>query len=354
MPIDATGAVDTTATPHAAWLILPRLRVQNANAISSPMTWGFPSVTAFTGFMTALERKLGPDAGIRFSAIGIICHGFEAQVTPTRQGVYTHSFALTRNPVLQDGGTAAIVEEGRVHLDITLVLQAAISDALLDDAQRQACAKAIAQQVAGMRLAGGSVMPPLPQQASQRSLKVKLVRQESDFEQRERQFKRLSRQWLPGFALVSRDDVLHARLADMQSNSPPGAPAPTLLDAWLDVSRLNIRASLHPDTQAVEWKPDARPGWLVPMPVGFAALSQLHAAGTVSGARDTRAPFRFVESVYSICQWISPHRLSDCTHLMWQPTYEPDTGLYRCTNPYAEHAAAASQAETHVPLSIPD
>ena len=353
MPIDATGAADTTATPHAAWLILPRLRVQNANAISSPMTWGFPSVTAFTGFMTALERKLGPDAGIRFSAIGIICHGFEAQVTPTRQGVYTHSFALTRNPVLQDGGTAAIVEEGRVHLDITLVLQAAISDALLDDAQRQVCANAIAQQVAGMRLAGGSVMPPLPN-ASQRSPKAKLVRQESDFEQRERQFKRLSRQWLPGFALVSRDDVLHARLADMQSNSPPGAPAPTLLDAWLDVSRLNVRASLHPDTQAVEWKPDARPGWLVPMPVGFAALSQLHAAGTVSGARDARAPFRFVESVYAIGQWISPHRLSDCTHLMWQPTYEPDTGLYRCTNPYAEHAAAASLADTCVPVSIPD
>lgn len=359
MPIDAptVTTATTTATPHAAWLILPRLRVQNANAISSPLTWGFPSVTAFTGFMTALERKLGPDAGIRFSAIGIVCHGFEAQVTPTRPGVYTHSFALTRNPVLQDGGTAAIVEEGRVHLDITLVLQAAISDALLDDAQRQACARAIAQQVAGMRLAGGSIMPPTQPPATpthQRSPKAKLVRQESGFEQREKQFKRLSRQWLPGFALVSRDDVLHARWADLQNSAAPGAPAPTLLDAWLDVARLNIRASLHPDTQAVQWKPDARPGWLVPMPVGFAALSELHPAGTVSGTRDARAPFRFVESVYSIGQWISPHRLSDCTHLMWQPTYAPDTGLYRCTNPYADHAAAAPPTETYVPLSIAD
>lgn len=351
MPIEAA---DTTATPHAAWLILPRLRVQNANAISSPMTWGFPSVTAFTGFMTALERKLGPHAGIRFSAIGIICHGFEAQVT---QGGYTRSFALTRNPVLQDGGTAAIVEEGHAHLDITLVLEAAISDALLDDAQRQACANAIAQQVAGMRMAGGSVMPPTQPavpQARQRSLKARLVRQASGFKESEEQFKHLSRQWLPGFALVSRDDVLHARLADMQNNTPPGTPAPTLLDAWLDVSRLNIRASHHPDTQVVEWKPDARPGWLVPMPVGFAALSDLHAAGTVSGTRNPRAPFRFVESVYSIGQWISPHRLSDCAHLMWRPTYAPDTGLYRCTNPYADLAATASQTEAYVPLSIAD
>jgi CRISPR-associated protein Csy2 len=39
-------------------LILPRLRVQNANAISAPMTWGFPSMTAFLGLMWALERAM--------------------------------------------------------------------------------------------------------------------------------------------------------------------------------------------------------------------------------------------------------------------------------------------------------
>jgi len=30
-------------------LVLPRLRIQNANAISSPMTWGFPAMSAFIG-----------------------------------------------------------------------------------------------------------------------------------------------------------------------------------------------------------------------------------------------------------------------------------------------------------------
>ena len=37
-----------------AVLLLPRLRVQNANAISSPLTWGFPPPSAFTGFAHAL------------------------------------------------------------------------------------------------------------------------------------------------------------------------------------------------------------------------------------------------------------------------------------------------------------
>ena len=41
-----------------ALLVLPRLRIQNANAISSPLTWGFPAITAFTGLMTALKRRL--------------------------------------------------------------------------------------------------------------------------------------------------------------------------------------------------------------------------------------------------------------------------------------------------------
>ena len=40
-----------------ALVLLPHLKVQNANAISGPLTWGFPSPTAFAGFVHALERK---------------------------------------------------------------------------------------------------------------------------------------------------------------------------------------------------------------------------------------------------------------------------------------------------------
>ena len=100
---------DAQIPEHRAVLVLPHVRVQNANAISSPMTWGFPAITAFTGLMTALERRLGREAGMALYGVGVVCHGFEAQVTT--QG-YTRAFHLTRNPVLQDGSTAGIVEEG--------------------------------------------------------------------------------------------------------------------------------------------------------------------------------------------------------------------------------------------------
>jgi hypothetical protein len=47
---------EPTATPSHPRPAPPA--VQNANAIASPLTHGFPSITAFTGLMWALERKL--------------------------------------------------------------------------------------------------------------------------------------------------------------------------------------------------------------------------------------------------------------------------------------------------------
>ena len=58
-----------------AILVLPHLRIQNANAIASPLTHGFPSITAFTGLMWALERKLA-QAGVplQLQGVGVVCH----------------------------------------------------------------------------------------------------------------------------------------------------------------------------------------------------------------------------------------------------------------------------------------
>lgn len=309
-----------------ALLILPRLRVQNANTISSPLTWGFPAMTAFTGFMTALQRRLGPQAGVAFLGIGVICHSFEPQVTT---GGYTRSFCLTRNPVLQDGSTAGIVEEGRAHLDITLVMEVKLALSQSGEAQRAELAAQIGELVAGMRVAGGSVMPALPG-TFRHAPRAQLELLSDGEEEGAKQWKKLSRRWLPGFALVSRDDVLQARWLQLQATQPEA----TLLEAWLDLARLNYRATQDEDTGAVEWVRDARPGWLVPIPVGFAALTALHAPGTVAGARDAAVPFQFVESVYSVGQWVSPHRLSHLEQLLWRPEHDPASGLYRCVNEF--------------------
>lgn len=328
--------------PTPGLLVLPRLRVQNANAISSPLTWGFPSITAFVGLMHALERKLRDTTGLEFWKVGVVCHHFEAQAT---QGGYTRNFHLTRNPVDKDGGTAAIVEDGRVHLDVTLVFQVGLRADQLADTQRQQLAQQVADEVAGMRVAGGSVMPSIPaaepsgRHNARWRLRPQLNLIDGDTEKDRKAFRRLSRQWLPGFALVSRDDLLQERLAALQQANNKA----TVLDAWLSLSRLTHRATktqnLNEKTgepiDAIEWTADRPKGWVVPIPVGYSALSELYAPGEVANARDGVTPFRFVESVYSMGQWISPHRLADVDDMLWSVSPQDESpGLYRCINEF--------------------
>src|SRR5690606_8010556 len=133
-------------------LVIPRLRVQNANAISSPLTHGFPAMTAFLGVRWALERKLQQQGlDIPLNAVGVVCHDHQELVT---DGGFVKSFRLTRNPVDKAGKTAAIVEEGRIHLDISLVF-----GINTDHWQEDYPARA-AETLASMRIAGGSIVPP--------------------------------------------------------------------------------------------------------------------------------------------------------------------------------------------------
>lgn len=352
-------------TQPQAILVLPHLRIQNANAIASPLTHGFPSITAFTGLMWALERKLAqadPPIPLRLHGVGVVCHHHQEQVTHG----YVRSFNLTRNPVDKDGSTAAIVEEGRIHLQITLVL--AVSEkrvpgnpaalvqgnqAQLDDWAAQA-----GHILAGMRVAGGSVLPSRP--VPGKRVRPWMVVVPEDPVAAEKEFRQWRRQWLPGFALVGRDDLLAQRLQDLRTTTQPDA---TLLDAWLHAARFNYEPAV-PDSGApmadgqMQWADPRRPkgsGWVVPIPVGYAALTpQAHAAGTVRNARDATTPLRFVESVYSLGEWISPHRLTGLGQLLWHAEADGAKGLYRCRNAYQPAPAGDANADAAAPTDTLD
>lgn len=322
-----------SAPPHVRHLlVLPRLRVQNANAISSPLTHGFPAITAFTGLMWALERKARAHGlDVCFQGVGVVCHSHQELST---EGGFVRSFRLTRNPVGKDGSTAAIVEEGRIHLDISLVL-AVQSTTWSDDPERaKDDVTQLAELVHTLRVAGGSVLPnAAPGRRRSQPFAVHLT---GTAEQQHLAMRQLRHTLLPGFALVARDDLLEQRWQTLKETDPQT----TKLDAWLSLARWNWR--YHPPTENTEearkkaWQHDRKGlGWIVPVPVGYGALGELHPAGTVANARDASTPFRFVESVYSVGQWVSPHRLQDATQLLWFADHQPETGLYRCRNHYA-------------------
>ena len=330
----------TRPTQAQALLVFPHLRVQNANAISSPLTHGFPSMTAFTGLMWALERKL-VQAGIplHLLKVGVVCHAHDEQVVDG----YVKTFRLTRNPVDQHGNTAAIVEEGRIHLDITLVFAVAQASAALPLAQaaddpQQELAQRIADVLATLRIAGGTVLPS--RKAPGRRTRPWLALLPEDAEAQATAFKQWRRQWLPGYVLVGRDDLLATRLDNLRQTQPDA----TLLDAWLHAARFNhapipvAEGEAAPADGKVRWADPLRgkgSGWTVPIPVGYVSLTgKPYEPGAVAHTRDSTTPVACVESVYSLGEWISPHRLQSVSALLWHAETDSAQGLYRCCSGY--------------------
>ncbi|HRK86823.1 MAG TPA: type I-F CRISPR-associated protein Csy2 [Alcaligenes sp.] len=309
-------------------LLIPHVRVQNANTISSPMTHGFPAMTAFLGFMWALNRKLAQEGiPLSLNKVGVVCHWHQELA----QGSYVKTFNLTRNPVDKKGDTAAIVEEGRIHLDLTLVFEvqsmgegSRLAD--LDAVRLQELAQRVTDHVQTLRIGGGSVLESARNRVSRQCPSLYCWPQ--DLQEQQNLFRDIRRRCLPGFALVSRDDLLQEHWAELKGDDPNAS----LLDAWLDLSRFNYRSRETEEGQ-IRWEHD-RSGWIVPIPVGYGALGALQAGGTVLNARDSATPFRFVESVYSIGQWIGPHRLESPSDLLWYADFHEPSGAYLCRNDY--------------------
>jgi CRISPR-associated protein Csy2 len=228
----------------------------------------------------------------------------------------------------KDGKTAAIVEEGRIHLDLSLVL--AFNAGPWDQDAQQGDLKTITSLLQGMRIAGGTLLPTTQTQASR--LRPWLADFTGNNDDQATTFRKLRARLLPGSALVARDDLIDQRLQALRKTTP----AASRLDAWLSLSRVNWHYTAATDSDESGWRSDHEKGsgWIVPIPVGYGALGELHEAGSVPNTRDTSTPFRFVESLYSVGEWIGPHRLQSPNDLLWYADSRPDEGLYRCRNNY--------------------
>lgn len=330
-----------------ALIEIGRLCIHNANAISGPLSWGFPAPSAFTGFVHALDRHLD-DA--QFGGVGIICHQFDSQAVKPRGG-YTHSFKLMRHPYkaswrqnpFKPDKPSAIIEEGRAHLEVTLLIELRGDEPHTEDEYKNLSEK-IQTMVSGMRIAGGALHRASPD--------VEIHNWPETEEDAKKVFRHKRYRWLPGFALVERRDLLDRHLGWLRQQ----ASETDRLEAMLDLLAMHIKPETpdKPDdkpglsaekasrkTDSTEWVSTKRNlGWLVPLPVGYGALSELYEPGSVRNVRDMTIPFRFVESLYSVGQWLSPHRLTSIEQLLWHMESDVKNGLYLCRNYYQEQLNA--------------
>jgi len=306
-----------------ALLILRNIRVENANAIAG-LTWGFPAISNFLGFVHALSRKLPTDLKLDLDGCGVICHNRQIQSYQPR-GWGDYVFALTRNPLTKKAKSPSFNEEGRMHMTVSLLIPIA---GILDDRSEPKVLEPLIEQLAlSQRLAGGTIISIGA---------VEILEPPEDFEGLQLFERKQLRKLLPGFALVQRPDLL----AEHTRQSVTQDPAAESLDAWLDFSAIKFQAELPDgvvDEQTpAEWRYIPKPGggWLVPIATGYRGISDLYEPGQVVRSRDSTTPFRFVESVYSVGEWLSPHRVTNLKQLIWRYHAEPATGWYLCRNLY--------------------
>jgi CRISPR-associated protein Csy2 len=315
-----------------ALLILRNMKVENANAIAG-LTWGFPAISNFLGFVHALSRKLPTELELELEGCGVICHNRQVQSHQPR-GWGDHVFALTRNPLTREEKSPAFIEEGRMHMTVSLLIP--ISGELDDHCDPDDLNHLIEQFVLSQRLAGGTIL----------SLgAVELLEPPQNYEKTQLFERQQLRKLLPGFALVQRADLLEKHMVQCVKQNPNAE----LMDAWLDFSAIKFQAErpegVVDEQIPADWHYIPKPGsgWLVPMAVGYRGISALYAPGEVARSRDSTTPFRFVESVYSVGEWLSPHRVTNLNQLIWRYHAEPESGWYLCRNSYRPKKIHATQ-----------
>lgn len=347
--------MNTTMPPKPqAILVLPHISVEEANAVSAAFTHGMPSMGAFHGYMLALQRKMAQNGlALTLSGVGVICHKIDEQVQQPANPFHHGRFIQRKRAAsigttiatIRNGGDLPFVETGMAHLEITLIF--GVHETHQDVEHNQGrllvpgrkdemdrMASRIQDITESMRVAGGrpTVACRVEARLSRRTRAwMELV--SSDEEIHEAQVYGWRRQWLPGFALVSREDWWDKSKAALQARGEDSSQFKAFMNG--------VAFTKEPDHQNEkgqwQWINKLRPqgaGWVVPIPVGYRAISPIFGPKHFRNARDATTPTQFVEPIYSFGEWISQHHLTSVAQLLWYPDNDLEAGIYRLRNAY--------------------
>ncbi len=283
-------------------LLLSHIKVQNANALSSPFTIGFPAMTAWLGATHALQRKLNADGfkDLRFNAIAVVSHHANLQ---THKGVgdYVHSIIGTSNPLDKEGKRPAFIEEARIHLDVSLLIE---YEGISREDKEKFEARVAHHLHSRMKLAGGDIL-------NFKNIETLKVKSRDD-----EQLARVRRKLMPGYVLVERKDLM----IEAMERGLDG------IDALLDY--LVIHNSCEQKNEKTLWtKKRKASGWIVPIAVGFQGISEL---GKAKNQRDAEKLHCFAEALVTLGEFKMPYKIESLDEILWQYSVDKEHGLYLC------------------------
>lgn len=287
------------------FLLLPHLKIHNANAMSSPYSIGFPAVTAWMGAIHALQRFVNQQGfeEVKFTRLAISCHQFDLQ-TYRGENDFVSSIIGTANPLDKDGSRPAFVEEARCDLEVSLLIE-------YENIHRKHVDKLkelIQQRLHRMKWASGDL------------ISVKPVESLAVNEDKPETIKATLNKLMLGYVLIERRDLMIQAMNDGQD----------ALDALLDHLKLMHRSEIDEQEQVTWTIKRKEKGWLVPIAVGFQGISPL---GKAKHQRDENTPHRFAESVITLGEFKMPYRFKSLEPLLWQYHTDIENNLYLCQTP---------------------
>ena len=361
------------------YILINRIKVQGANAIAG-FTWGFPAITHFLGFSHNLSRKLAVTKyfnHIHLKGCAVIAHSHHVHTYGSANNV---EFTQSRNPPYlhshDKSATPPVIEEGKMNMTVSLLIEyegnvGNQQDSLIDWLIKNCFLQ---------RLAGGTIfnidcveIHGINDDGEIRALKRKLLpgfilQDRSAYLEKHYQslqgknsnaelldawldFSALKQKARPKNNLIAKHLIsLIKKQIDTQTLSP-------LIDLWdehlkvsygegvmpneliayfdgLENNKVNRNILLQwqnyrtPDEMTdADWeyvqKPEA--GYLVPIMVGYKAISEVHDNEKIENTRDNETPVCFVEAAHSIGEWQSAHRIRSVEELnncLWHYHYE--------------------------------
>ncbi len=303
------------------FLLLPQIKIHNANAMSSPYTIGFPAMTAWLGAVHALQRQIqqAEFADVQLTSVAVSCHYHEVR-TYKGNNDFSNSIIHFRSPLVFDEKYKdknfgknfkskfdapltgeAFIEEARCHLEVSLLIEYQGLDSDYLDQFKQT----VDSQLLRMKLAGGDVLSAKPAE-------LLVVDEDNDQE-----IKQALRKLMLGHVLIERRDLMIASMKD-------GKDA---LEALLDHLKIMHRSTQDEDGN-VTWTTGRKTaGWLVPIATGFQGISEL---GNAKNQRDTETQHRFAESVVTLGEFVMPYRINNLDDMLWQYHVDLEQNLYLC------------------------
>ena len=290
-------------------LLLPHIKVHNANALSSPFTIGFPAMTAWLGAVHALQRKVNASGlrNVNFEKTAVVSHDMNLQ---TKIGDFVQSIIVPKRPPstkkeLTDfnaGSAPSFIEEARCHLDVSLLIE---YPRIYRDNEDVLIEQVTHHLNASMKIAGGDIL-------SFQKPTLHRIEEGNDTE-----LHRLTRKLMPGYAIIERRELMiHAM---EQGKDAMGA----LLD-YLAVHH----TCEQDDAGNVVWTSRRKTsGWIVPMAIGFHGISEL---GQARNQRDPDTPHRFAESLVTLGEFRMPHRINSLDEILWHYHTDLEKNLYLC------------------------